>query len=33
MKKHAGESGLRSETGAFLKEESHKFAERFNDSK
>ena len=29
----AGENGPRNDTGAFLKEQNHNFAERFNDSK
>jgi len=29
----AGESGPRNDTGAFLKEQNHNFAERFKDSK
>jgi len=33
IRKDAGESGPRSDTGALLKEENHNFAERFIDSK
>jgi len=33
MRKDAGESGPRNGTGALLKEQNHKFAERFIDSK
>jgi len=33
MRKDAGESGPRNDTGALLKEKNHNFAERFIDSK
>jgi len=33
MRKDAGESGPRNDTGALMKEQNHNFAERFNDSK
>jgi len=33
MRKYAAESGPRNDTGAFLKEQNHSFAERFIDSK
>jgi len=32
MRKGAGESGPRNDTGALLKEQNHNFAERFIDS-
>jgi len=33
MRKGSGESSLRFDTGSFLKEQNHNFAERLNDSK
>ena len=33
MRKSAGESGPRNDTGASLKEQNHNFVQRFSDSK